>query len=66
MKQEHIDAIAFGKIIMTQTFVTEKGVYKLTHLRHNDFIYFIKERDGKIVEMCNLNRKKVKEEKNEN
>lgn len=51
-------AINHGKVIKTQSFVTDKGTYKIDLIRFEDDIYFVKYQDGKIVECCNLSKVK--------
>lgn len=58
MKPGYIDAISFGKILKTNTFVTAKGEYVINLIRYKKDIYFVKELNGKIVEAVNLNKSK--------
>lgn len=51
-------AINHGKVVKTQSFETDKGVYKINLIRFEDDIYFVKYRDEKIVECCNLSKVK--------
>ena len=63
MKQEYMDAIKYGKVIKHQTFLTDRGGYQIVLVRYKNSVYFYKYLNGKIVECCNLNRKKSEKEK---
>lgn len=56
MKQEFIKAVRHGKIIKQQTFPTEKGIYTISLVQYGSDIYFYKQLNGKIVEVCNLSK----------
>ena len=56
MKQEFIKAARHGKIIKQQTFPTEKGTYTISLVRYGSDIYFYKQLNEKIVEVCNLSK----------
>ena len=56
MKQEFIKAVRHGKIIKQQTFPTEKGTYTINLVRYGSDIYFYKQLNEKIVEVCNLSK----------
>lgn len=51
-------AINHGKVVKTQSFETDKGVYKINLIRYDNDIYFVKYQDEKIVECCNLSKVK--------
>lgn len=51
-------AINHGKVVKTQSFETDKGVYKINLIRYENDIYFVKYQDEKIVECCNLSKVK--------
>ena len=53
-------AINHGKVVKTQSFVTDKGTYKINFLKYENDIYFVKYQDDKLVEVCNLSADKVK------
>lgn len=55
MKHQFIKAAKNGKVVKSQTFMTEKGTYEITLVRHGEHIYFYKLLNGKIVECCDLN-----------
>ena len=66
MKFKNYEAIKNGEIVKNQAFITERGAYQITLLRHNNEIYFCKYLNGKLVECNNLNRaKKMKARKEE-
>lgn len=56
MKQEFIKAIRHGKIVKQQIFPTEKGTYTISLVRYGSDIYFYKQLNEKIVEVCNLSK----------
>lgn len=56
MKQEFIKAVRHGKIVKQQTFPTEKGTYAISLVRYGSDIYFYKQLNEKIVEVCNLSK----------
>ena len=56
MKQEFIKAVRHGKIVKQQTFPTEKGTYTISLVRYGSDIYFYKQLNEKIVEVCNLSK----------
>lgn len=58
MQHIFVRAINHGKVVKTQTFVTDKGTYKIDLIRFEDDIYFVKYQAGKVVECCNLNKVK--------
>lgn len=62
MKHEYINAIKNGTVVKAQTFETDKGTYGITLIRYHNHIYFVKNRNGTILECCNLNKITVKKE----
>lgn len=58
MKTDCMEAITAGKVVKTQSFETERGTYAIALIRHKGEIYFYKYLNGKIVECCNLSKKK--------
>lgn len=64
MKYEFINALKYGVTIKDQSFNTERGCYQIVLVRHKTSVYFFKYLNGKIVECCNLNKKKPMKEKN--
>ena len=58
MKKEFINAIFEGEIVKQQTFITEKGAYKLFMVRRENDIYFYKYLNNNMVECCNLSKAK--------
>lgn len=66
MRHEFERAINDGTVVMSQSFVTDKGTYKIHIIRHNKYIYFVKYLNDNIVECRNLNKTRlVKEKKDE-
>lgn len=63
MKQKYSEAIEKGEIVKFQRFETEKGTYCITLIRYNDHIYFLKQRNGKVLECADLNEKKTEVKK---
>ena len=63
MKPENAKAVEFGEVLKYQMFTTATGFYQIELVRYNDDIYFVKKKDGKIVECCNLNKMKVNKNK---
>ena len=59
MRHEFVKALNHGKVIMTQTFVTEKGTYKIDIIRYEKYIYYMKYLNDNIVECRNLNKTRV-------
>ena len=58
MLHEFTRAINHGKVIKSQTFVTDKGTYRIDLIKFEDHIYFVKYKGDKLVECCNLNKMK--------
>lgn len=58
MLHEFHKAINRGKVIKSQSFVTDKGTYKINLIKFEDQIYFAKYQNDKIVEVCNLSKMK--------
>lgn len=56
MKKEFIDAINDGELVKNQVFVTDRGTYKLMHVRKGVDIYFYKYLNDELVECCHLNK----------
>ena len=56
MLHEFVRAINHGKVIKSQMFGTDKGIYKIDLIKFEDHIYFVKYKDDKVVECCNLNK----------
>lgn len=54
MQIEFIKAIKDGKLVKTNTFVTELGEYKIDIFAYEKHVYFIKYKNGKLVECANL------------
>lgn len=59
MKQEFITAMNHGDIVNTQIFETERGIYELIIVRHNEEVYSFKYLNGKLVECHNLSKMKA-------
>ena len=59
MQHEFVRAINHGKVVKSQSFVTDKGTYRIDLIKFEDYIYFAKYQNDKIVECCNLNKMKV-------
>lgn len=55
MKPVFENAIEFGKVLKRNTFQTEKGLYHIFLISHNEKIFFIKLKNHKIVECRQLN-----------
>lgn len=62
MKPEYLSASTNGEVITNQTFMTEKGAYQIVLVRYKNSVYFYKYLNGKLVECCNLNKKKPMKE----
>jgi hypothetical protein len=62
MKPENAKAIELGEVLKYQMFATNTGFYQIELIRYEDGIYFVKKKDGKIVECCNLNKMRVNKE----
>ena len=58
MQHIFVKAINRGRVVKTQSFETDKGVYKIDLIQFENDIYFVKYQDGKIVECCNLSKVK--------
>lgn len=56
MKREFELALAYGDVLVDNTFETEKGKYNIVICRYHGDIYFFKLRDGRILECQNLNK----------
>lgn len=59
MRHEFARALIDGTVIMSQSFVTEKGTYKINIIRNNKYIYCMKYLNDNIVECRNLNKTRV-------
>lgn len=58
MIHEFHKALNHGKVIKSQKFETDKGVYKIDLIRYQEMIYMAKYQNDKIVEVCNLSKMK--------
>ena len=56
MQIEFVKAINHGKLVKSNTFVTELGEYKIDIVAYSDCIYFVKYKNGKLVECMNLSK----------
>ena len=54
MRKDFAKAISKGTVIKNQNFVTARGVYQIVFVRYENDIYFFKNRNGQVVECCNL------------
>lgn len=65
MRYEFVKALKYGVVVKDQSFMTERGCYQIVLVRHKESVYFFKYLNGKIVECCNLSKKKPMKEKYE-
>lgn len=61
MKSEFEKARALGTLVKSNTFQTERGLYRIDLYLWEDKVYFFKYRDGELLECCNLNKKYIRE-----
>ena len=69
MQKEHTNALILGRVVKSNTFVTERGTYKIDIRVWRKNIYFFKYKDGVLVECENiysLAKKQEKKGENEN
>ena len=57
MRPDHEEAVANGRIIKTNTFITERGSYKIDIIAHNGSLFFYKSKNDTLVECINLTEK---------
>lgn len=62
MLHEFRKALNRGYVVRSQIFETSRALYKIDYIRYENDVYFVKYRDTKLVEICNLS--KCKPEKN--
>lgn len=56
MQIEFVKAINHGKLVKSNTFMTELGEYKIDILSYHENVYFVKYKDKKLVECVNLTK----------
>lgn len=52
----HEELLWYGRILKSNTFGTERGVYTIRIIEYRDELYFHKMRDGEVLEVVNLNK----------
>lgn len=54
MQKEFVDVLKNGRIIKTNTFVTERGIYTIHIRTYQGKLYFFKYKNMKLVECIDL------------
>lgn len=64
MQKEFANALVLGRVIKSNTFVTERGTYKIDIRLWRKKVYFFKYKDGVLVECMKLYGEKKGETEN--
>lgn len=54
MQKEFANALVLGRVVKSNTFVTERGTYKIDIRLWRKKVYFFKYKDGVLVECMKL------------
>lgn len=54
MHKEFANALVLGRVVKSNTFVTERGTYKIDIRLWRKKVYFFKYKDGVLVEVMKL------------
>ena len=61
MKREFEKASTLGRLLLSNSFDTPKGRYRIDIREYEGNIYFFKYRDGSLLECRNLNKNGIRE-----